>query len=107
MPSESGTDLRLDPAERRWVKLKWAEIRAAQQKADAANNDWKRISGEINQYLNDSGITDIVQRVRIKSESLPLKEALAVGDWHSRNAERHLLDLQVFLQARALGVSLA
>ena len=96
--------MRLEEPERRWVRLKWEAIRKAQQTADKANNDWQRISGELNQYLDESGIVDIVQRTKIKSESLPLKEALEVGNWHCRNAERHIHDLQLFLKIRELGV---
>jgi hypothetical protein len=96
--------MRLTDRERSWVEKKWAEIRTAQQLADRANQGWKRVSAEINSYMDRSEITDPVQRRKIKSESLALKEALEVGNWHSRNAERHIADVQLFLQLRELEI---
>jgi len=94
--------IRVTESDRNWIRLKWVAIRKAQQTADQSNNDWQRINAEINQYMDDSGIVDPVQRAKTKGESLALKDALAVGDWHSRNAERHIHDLQLFLRLREL-----
>lgn len=96
--------IHLDATEQKWVKLKWTEIRLAQKAADKANNEWAVINDGINDYLDRSGITDIVQRANIKGNSIPLGDALGTGSWHARNAERHLMDLQVFLKMRELGV---
>lgn len=95
---------KLSTIDLRWVALKWQEIRDAQMLADTANIDWKRINAELNAYLDSSGETDIVQRDKIKGASLALKEALAVGDWHSRNAERHIADVQLFLKLHEMGI---
>lgn len=92
------------PEEVRWVRLKWHAIRTAQRKADEANNNWQRLNDEINAWMDRGGETDIVQRTKIKSESLPLKDALATGNWHSRNAERHIQDVQLFLQMKTMGL---
>lgn len=90
--------------ERLWIRGKWDAIRKAQRLADAANNDWQRINGEINRYLDDSGITDVIQRAKIKGESLALRDAFAIGNWHARNAERHIHDLQLFLKLKEMGL---
>lgn len=91
------------PEGRQWVSLKWQQIRAAQQKADVANNDWSRINAEINDLMDRQGITDIVQRAQIKGASLPMKDALATGEWHSRNAERHIHDVTLYLKLKESG----
>lgn len=88
--------------ERRWIKLKWAEIRSAQQLADKANANWKRVNDEVNDWLDRTGEHDVVQRNRIKGESLALKDALSVGNWHSRNAERHMQDLLTYLKLKEM-----
>lgn len=94
----------LTEQERRWIKAKWEKIRTAQQKADAANNDWLALNESIKSYLDSSGITDIVQRTKIMGESIPLKDALATGNWHSRNAERHIHDVNLFLKMKEMGL---
>jgi hypothetical protein len=92
------------PAEAEWVRLKWAQIREAQKAADKANGDWKRINDEINDLLDRRGDYDIVQRNKIKGDSIALKDALATGTWHSRNAERHIHDVQLFLSLKDIGI---
>ena len=104
----------LTATEKEWVKRKWSLIRASQQKADKANADWNRINDEINHKheredvrraeRRDFPLTDLM-KAQAKSASLPLRDALDTGNWHSRNAERHLLDLQVFLKMKELGVA--
>jgi hypothetical protein len=98
VPPGYGTD------EVKWIELKWALVRESSQLADEANKRWKRINAEINKYMDDSGVTDIVQRNKIKSESLPLKDALAVGKWHSENAQRHIDDVQLFIKMKEVGL---
>lgn len=105
--------LTLSPTEREWIRKKWRLIRDSQQKADKANGDWNRINDEINdkhrreneRRINrgDFPLSDIMI-AEAKSASLALQDALATGNWHSRNAERHLLDVQVFLQLKQLEV---
>lgn len=90
--------------ERTWIKMKWGQIRTAQQLADESNNKWKRINAELNDWLDRKGEQDIVQRTKIKSESIALSDALATGNWHSRNAERHIHDVDLFLKLRAAGL---
>lgn len=89
---------------RQWVNLKWGRIRKSQQLADQADAEWNRINKEINDYMDRMGITDPVQRANTKGESLALKDALAVGNWHSRNAERHIHDLNLFLKLKELDI---
>lgn len=103
----------LTSTEKEWVARKWRLIRASQQKADQANADWNRINDAINdkhrreheRRMATTGfpLTDLM-RAKDKSASLPLKDALDTGNWHSRNAERHLLDLQVFLKMKEMGL---
>lgn len=105
--------VKLDDTERKWIKLKWAQIRMAQQKADDANRKWQQISAEINDKharedtrraeRGDFPMTDLM-KAQAKEASLPLKEALSVGNWHSRNAERHIHDLKLFLKMKEMGL---
>lgn len=94
----------LKPDEKEWLRLKWIKIRKSQQTADQSSNNWNRVNGEINRYLDDSGITEVVQRAKIKSESLALKDALETGKWHANEAQRHIDDVQLFLRMKELGV---
>jgi hypothetical protein len=99
--------------EAKWVTAKWAQIREAQAKADQANNKWKEINAAINEK---HAMEDVLRRKRgdfektdlMKSQekdaSLPLKDALSTGNWHARNAERHIHDLNLFLRLKELGV---
>lgn len=96
--------MNLDQTARRWIDLKWAKIRRSQQMADKANNDWNEINSAINRWMDETGMVDIVQRTRTKSQSIPLKDALAVGTWHSAEASRHIADLQLFLKLKELGI---
>jgi hypothetical protein len=103
--------LNLTSIERHWVSRKWALIRESQQKADAANKVWNRINDEINdkhrredQRRGERGefpLTDLM-KAQAKSASLPLKDALDTGNWHSRNAERHIHDVELFLKMKEL-----
>lgn len=104
MPNVKPGKLALNPDEREWVAMKWREIRRAQALADASNNTWKRINDEIVSYLDRSGVGDVVQRARIKSQSLSLGDALSVGKWHSENAQRHIDDVSLFLRLKELGI---
>ena len=42
---------------------------------------WNRVNDEINAKLDAERVTDIVQRNKIKSASLPLADALGSGNW--------------------------
>lgn len=92
----------LSPSEHEWLTAKWALIRKSQAVADKASNDWNRINDEIVSFLDRARITDVVQRARRKQESLALQDAYDVGSWHSRNAQRHIDDVQLFLQLKIL-----
>jgi hypothetical protein len=103
----------MDEIAQKWVRLKWARIRASQQKADEANSHWHRANNFINRQIEatdeqrlrsgQNPMTDLM-KAQVKSDSLPLKEALALGKWHSDEAVRHLMDLQVFLKMEEMGV---
>jgi hypothetical protein len=105
--------MRLTATEHTWVKRKWALIRESQRKADAANNDWNRINDEINdkhrrtdernEERGNFPLTDLM-KAQDKNASLPLQDALAAGNWHSRNAERHIHDVQLFLKLKELEI---
>jgi hypothetical protein len=90
--------------ERYWIDQKWRHIRISQAKADKAGNDWNRLNAEINDLMDRSGETDIVQRTKIKSASLPLKDALDTGKWHAAESQRHIDDLTLFLKLRELEI---
>lgn len=92
------------PDQRRWVALKWKRIREAQQTADASNNEWNRLNDEINDHMDRHGVTEVVQRAKVKGESLALKDALERGKWHAANAQRHIDDLMLFLKLKEMGL---
>lgn len=96
--------IHLKDDERVWVRRKWEKIRVAQMKADKANLEWTSLNDSLNSYLDSSGTTDIVQRAKIKGENLSLADALAVGRWHSQDAQRHIDDLMLFLKMKELGL---
>jgi hypothetical protein len=99
--------------EAKWVMSKWAEIRRAQILADEANNRWKRINAAINEKHStesarreargDFAKSDLM-KAQEKEASLPLKDALSMGNWHSRNAERHIHDVNLFLKLKEIGI---
>lgn len=90
--------------EKEWVQSKWAKIRESQRKADKADREWNRMNEAFNDWLDAQSIADPLQRATRKSENLALKDALAVGNWHARNAERHIHDLQLFLKMKEMGL---
>lgn len=87
-----------------WVRRKWALIREYHQIADRANAKYRRISAELNDYLDRSYITDMVQRARIRGESLPLMDAIEEGAWFRREAQAHAEDLGLYLKLKELGL---
>lgn len=99
--------------EREWVNKKWAKVRNSQRRADAAGNDWNRINDQINakHAMEDDRragrghppLTDLM-KVEAKSASLPLKDALDTGKWHSAEAQRHIDDVMLFLRLKELGL---
>lgn len=105
--------MQLNNLEQKWVTRKWALIRESQRKADAANNEWNSLNDSINDKHRrederraeraDFPMTDLM-KAQAKSASLPLQDALATGNWHSRNAERHIQDVQLFLKMKELGL---
>jgi hypothetical protein len=107
------SEIELSELERKWINRKWELIRTSQRKADEANNEWNRINDEINdKHRRESlrrmqtgqfPLTDLMKATD-KSASLPLQDALATGNWHSRNAERHIQDVMLFLKLKELGI---
>lgn len=99
--------------ELQWVQKKWAMIRKSQLKADEANQLWNKINDEINwkhirederrRQRADFPLTDLM-KVQAKEASIPLKDALSTGNWHSRNAERHIHDVNLFLKLKEMGI---
>ena len=87
-----------------WVGLKWDRIRTSQKKADKANREWNELNDAFKVWLRDSGETDPVQINHIKSRNLGLADALAVGKWHSAEAQRHIDDLMLFLRLKELEI---
>lgn len=107
------SQIKLHPDDREWIRRKWRLIRESQQRADQANKEWNEINDAINdrhrreheRRMASTGLplTDLM-RANDKAASLPLKNALDTGNWHSRNAERHIHDVQLFLQLKEMGI---
>ena len=105
--------MNLTESEIRWVRRKWDLIRASQMAADKANQEWNTINdGFKEKFAADDArreergqfpLTDLM-KAQAKEASLPLKDALATGNWHSRNAERHIHDVTLFLRLKELGI---
>jgi hypothetical protein len=105
--------LDLTESEIRWLKRKWDNIRQSQMAADAANNEWNQINDAINEKhaaedarraeRGDLPLTDLM-KAEAKGASLALSDALGAGNWHSRNAERHIADVQLFLKLKELDI---
>lgn len=94
----------LTDMERRWLDAKWAKIRASQEKADAAGNQWTELNEAVKDWLKRSRISDPVQVAKIKGLNLELKDALSTHAWHAMEASRHIADLQLFLKMKELGL---
>lgn len=94
----------LTPVDRKWMRAKWQLIRESQIAADKANNEWKAMNESVNEWLDTMAVTDPLQRAQRKSTNLALSESLSTGNWHARNAERHIHDVNLFLRMRELGV---
>lgn len=103
--------MNLHETDREWINRKWRLIRDSQRRADQANIQWNRINDAINdKHRRESErraergefpLTDLM-KLQDKSASIPLKDAYDTGIWHSRNAERHIHDVQLFLQLKTL-----
>lgn len=90
--------------EQEWIRLKWQIIRDAMQTADKAIDRWRRLSAEVNDYLDRKGITDMVQRSKIRGENLSLGEALSTCDWYRAEAQVHMDDLSLYLRLKERGL---
>lgn len=94
----------LNSKDRKWVLLKWAQIRESQKAADKANKDYEVLSDAINDKLDREKCTDVVARADRRGSSLALAELMGAGNWHARNAERHIHDVNLFLRMKELNV---
>jgi hypothetical protein len=88
----------------KWVRRKWSIIREYHQKADQASAAYRRISDEINDYMDRGGTTDIVARARIRGESIPLADANGDGQWFRAEAQAHTDDLNLFIKLKEVGL---
>lgn len=61
-------------------------MQAAVRETQRLDAKWNRLNDEINAKLDAEGITDIVQRDKIKGASLPLQDALGGGKWWREKA---------------------
>lgn len=102
--SNTQSHIKLTPDEQTWLRKKWANIRESQQRADRSSREWNKLNDEMNDYLRRSGITDMVQKDKIKSQNLSMKGALATHAWHAGEAQRHIDDVNLFLRMKELGV---
>jgi hypothetical protein len=67
----------------RWLARKMREAVLMTQKLDAK---WHRLNDELSTKLDAEGVTDVVQRDKIKSESLAFTDALNAGKWWREKA---------------------
>lgn len=72
--------------------------------ADQCNNKWRKLSDEVNDYMDRKGLTDPVQRVKVKGENLELADLFANGKWWRQEAQAHTDDLNLFLRLKEMGL---
>jgi hypothetical protein len=80
--------------DREWVRRKWALIRAAHQTADNAYNQWRRVSAEIDDYLD----------AHVRSESLTLRDHYETMQWMRGEAHAHASDIDLYLKLKEWGL---
>lgn len=102
--NDSQSAIRLTSDEQTWLRKKWSNIRESQQRADRSSREWNRLNEGVNEYLDKSGVTDVVQRDKIKGQNLTMKGALATHAWHAAESQRHIEDVNLFLRMKELGV---
>lgn len=91
-------------SDREWVRRKWELIRAYHTTADKCSNRWRKLSDEINNYLDRSGITDPKARAALKGENLELADLFANQGWFRKEAQAHTTDLMLFLRLKEVGL---
>lgn len=94
---------RMADIDRRWLMKKWKLVREAQQNADEASREWNRMNDAFKARCEGSGITDAVDIAYRKQINLELKEHMSKWDWWSREAQRHMQDIQTFKTMKDLG----
>ena len=52
-------------------------LRQAMQKASEASAHWEQVSAEVNDWMDRSGMTDIVERTGVRDKNLTLKSAFS------------------------------
>jgi hypothetical protein len=77
-----------------WLARKMREAVTMTQKLDAK---WNRLNDELNTKLDAEGQYDVLQRAKIKGESLAFSDALNAGKWWREKA----MYLAAVLQAEA------
>lgn len=97
-------DIFFSAQDREWIARKWTIIRDANTKADKAVNAWRKLSDEVNDYMDRAGITDPVQRAKVKGENLRLADLFAEGQWYRGEAQGHIADVGLFLELKRAGV---
>ena len=97
----TSSKIRLSPDDRRWIEVKWKKIRASQQRADVAGNEWNELNSALNHHYRNE---DEVQKAKLKGANLALKDALETGKWHAAESQRHIDDLNLFLRLRELEI---
>jgi hypothetical protein len=80
--------LHKDQAE--YIMLQWRLLRQANRKAADYSRKWNAVNEEVNQWMADHNITDLVQQVRIKEQNLTLQGHLASWSFWEREAKRIL-----------------
>jgi hypothetical protein len=95
---------KLTPDERTWVGLKWTKIRNSQMIADREGNAWTELNAALNAKLDAEYVHDVVQRDKVKGQSLALKGHLQTHAWHRDEAQRHMADVALFLQMKDMEV---
>lgn len=86
--------LEFTPDQQEYVYQQWVLLRQANRKAAYYSREWNSINDGINVWMEERGITDIVQQARIKEQSLPLQGAMQAWSFWEREAKRILGAMQ-------------
>jgi hypothetical protein len=71
----------MNAAQTAYLRSLRALMQEAVKQTQRFDAKWNRLNGELNQYLEDSNVDDVVQQDKIKSVNIALRDALGAGNW--------------------------
>jgi hypothetical protein len=78
----------LSPMQKEYISLQWRLLRQANAKAADFSRKWNVTNEAVEDHLNRAGVTDIVQRAKVKRENLTLAGYMDAWSFWEREAKR-------------------